>query len=306
MVSSTKKTYGSGGKQYLNFCALYRPEGSILPADETVLIEFCTFLAKSVKQKTIKTYLAAVRHFHIRAGFDLDFSKFPRLQLVLKGIKRVQGDSIRIRLPITTHHLRLFYFLLCISTTTNHDSLMIWAAMTLAFFGFLRLGELTCNSSHFSQDIHLCASDIVFVPNTSNPQYISVSLKASKTDPFRQGQIITIGATGELLCPVKALKKYLAARAVCSLGPLFRYRSGKFLTKAELTSELRALLSRAGLNSNNYAGHSFRIGAATSAAAKDIPAWLIKVLGRWTSDCFQRYIQTPQSVIASISAKLVG
>jgi hypothetical protein len=31
---------------------------------------------------------------------------------------------------------------------------MIWAAMTLAFFGFLRLGELTCNSK-FNKDVHL-------------------------------------------------------------------------------------------------------------------------------------------------------
>ena len=42
--------------------------------------------------------------------------------------------------------MKLFFQLLATPTTTNYNSSMIWVAMTLAFFGFLRLGEMTCNS----------------------------------------------------------------------------------------------------------------------------------------------------------------
>ena len=85
---------------------------------------------------------------------------------------QAQGTSLRTRLPITIRHLNLFCYLLAIPHTSNPDSVMIWAAMTFAFFGFLRLGELTCNSG-FSADIHLSPADITFLPSISNPDYIS-------------------------------------------------------------------------------------------------------------------------------------
>ena len=56
--------------------------------------------------------------------------------------------------PITLHILNLFYHLLNVKYFGNKDSLMVWAAMALAFFGFLRIGELT-GDSHFNLESHL-------------------------------------------------------------------------------------------------------------------------------------------------------
>ena len=83
-------------------------------------------------------------------------------------------------------------------------------------------------------------------------------------------------------------------------GPLFTFQSRSFLTLGRLPNETRLLLSKGGLNSGEFAGHSFRIGAATTAASANLPPWLIKVLGRWSSDCFERYIKTPPSVLAQV------
>jgi len=132
------------------------------------LIQYVAYLAKSVKHSTIKGYLAAVHHFHIRHGYQLNLRKFLRLHLVCRGIKRSQGSTIRTRLSITVPHLKFFYSLLAIRYTANYDSLMIWAAMTLAFFGFMRLGELTCNSQ-FNSDAHLTSLDIYRSPILVQP-----------------------------------------------------------------------------------------------------------------------------------------
>ena len=64
-----------------------------LPANESTLIYFAVYLAKTLKVGTIKTYLAGVRNLHILNGFDLPLKQFVCLQYVLRGIKRVQGVS---------------------------------------------------------------------------------------------------------------------------------------------------------------------------------------------------------------------
>ena len=189
--------------------------------------------------------------------------------------------------------------------TDNRDSLMLWAAMTLVFFGFLRLDELTCNGT-FDPKHHLMNRDITFMPRSS-PQYMLVHLKVSKTDPFRQGQTIVIGKTNSPFCPISAMVAYLNSRPFSlDSGPLFIYVSGAFLTWEKLTRETRLLISKGGLDSSEFAGHSFRIGAATTAASANLSPWLIKVLGRFSSDCFETYIKTPPSVLAQVPQKLVS
>ena len=60
------------------------------------------------------------------------------------------------------------------------------------------------------------------------------------------------------------------------------------------------LLQLAGYDQHSYASHSFRIGAATTTAATGLPAWLIKAMGRWSSDAYQTYIQCLASTLQAI------
>jgi len=144
----TRKT-DSSGERFLDICTLHSPHKSTpIPTDKETLIQYVAYLAKTIKHSSIKGYLAAVRHLHIRSGYELDLKKFVCLQLICRGIKQSQGDFSQIHLPITITHLKLFFQLLVIPNTTNFDSIMIWAVMTLASFGFLCLREMTCNLHH--------------------------------------------------------------------------------------------------------------------------------------------------------------
>ena len=65
---------------------------------------------------------------------------------------------------------------------------------------------------------------------------------------------------------------------------------------------LRLLLQQAGLNRSEYSSHSFRIGAATTAAAAGIPSWMIKSLGRCASNAYLSYIhRSPRLTPAAIN-----
>ena len=289
-------------RQFYSFCS-QTGLTSTFPINEDILINSSVSMARSVQHSTIKNYLSAIKHYHSSHGYQLNLSAFLRLQLILRGIKRSQGDNSKTRRPITLHILNLFYHLLNVKYTSNKDSLMVWAAMTLAFFGFLRIGELTCDSQ-FNPERYLSFSDLVFMPKSS-PRYMPVQLKVSKTDPFRKGQTIVIGKANSHLCPLSAMLAYLESRTPFpTTGPLFTFQSGSFLTRGRLTNETRLLLSKGGLNSGEFAGHSFHIGAATTAASANLPAWLIKVLGRWSSDFFEHYIKTPPSVVAQVPQTL--
>ena len=75
-------------------------------------------------------------------------------------------------------------------------------------------------------------------------------------------------------------------------SPLFMEYNNTVLTRSAFISYLRHMLTRLGKDDSAYCGHSFRIGAATSAAAAGVEDHLIQTMGRWSSDCYVRYIKT--------------
>ena len=133
---------------------------------------------------------------------------------------------------------------------------------------------------------------------------IQVTIKQSKTDPFRQGCKLCLGKTGANICPISAILPYLATRGSCQ-GPLFILDDGIYLTRQLFASQLSAVLEQAGIDSKGYNTHSFRIGAATTAKEKGISDVHVKMLGRWRSDAYQLYIRTPQQQLAQLTRQLV-
>ena len=181
----------------------------------------------------------------------------------------------------------------------------MWAAACLAFFGFLRVGEFTSPGVHtFDGTIHLSPQDIS-VDRLQHLSVMYVTLKRSKTDQLRKGVTLVLGKTDQVLCPVSSMMSYLVVRG-SSPGPLFIYSDKSFLTRDRFVEEVRKALVSAGEDPALFNSHSFRIGAATTAAARGLEDSLIKTLGRWESSAYLRYVRIPRSELATYTRVLAG
>jgi len=176
---------------------------------------------------------------------------------------------------------------------------------SFAFFGFLRVSEFTIPSvDSYDSACHLSLQDIS-IDSRDSLNLLQVTIKQSKTDPFRRGIHLYMGATNDRICPARAILSYLAERGG-QVGPLFMTEEGKGLTRQMFYSALNTLLSQLKLNCKHYNTYSFRIGAATSAVQARIPDSQIKMLGHRQSDAYQCYIKTPPAELAKLSKKLVA
>lgn len=156
----------------------------------------------------------------------------------------------------------------------------------------------------YDSSVHLSLKDVALDCRTT-PTIIWLTIKQSKTDPFRKGARLCLGRTESVVCPVKALLPYLAIRGSAP-GSLFISEGGAPLTRLQFKTLLSTTLKRAGLDDSQYNTHSFRIGAATSAKAVGISDMHIQLLGRWRSSAYQGYIRTPVHVLTKLSKQLVS
>ena len=88
-------------------------------------------------------------------------------------------------------------------------------------------------------------------------------------------------------------------------GPLFIWADSRPLTWSRFAEEIQDVLSRAGVDQSRYCTHSFRIGAARTAAVKGIEDSLIKTLGRWESTAYLQYVRIPRSQLSVVSNRLI-
>lgn len=153
--------------------------------------------------------------------------------------------------------------------------------------------------------IHLCFNSVGLANNLS---HFKVKLKSSKTDPFLKGITLTIHKVGNNICPVSSMftnPLWWTQATRQPEAPLFVSLERKALSRTFFIKQLKILLAAAGYNPESYNGHSFRIGAATSAAAAAaIPDDMIKTLGRWSSQRYVHLIQTSEESIAGAPRSL--
>ena len=283
LAPRTIQTYASAWKSYSTFCITNGL--TVLPVTEIKLMDFFTHAAlRSISHKSLTVYLSGLSYHSEIRGLPLVLADMHSLYRLMRGIRRTQGNSLtRVkRCPVTINQMFILksYLRFCFP---DRDGTMLWCAFTSAFFGLLRSAEYTSPTMHTFLDSTLMLQDVSWSIDSTK---MFISVRASKTDPFRTGTVIRFYKINSPLCPVQAAISYRSVHP-CDNGPFFQFQNGSFLTRNKVAECLKSAFPL----STNINTHSFRIGGASAAASRGIPDSIIQIIGRWSSDCFRQYIR---------------
>ena len=250
------------------------------------------------RSRYIRSLVAGIQ-FHARQldpAFPSLFSFHP-IKCLLKGIANTFPSAPDARRPITLPILRQLMSRTRDSSLPSPQGPLLECVFALAFYGFLRISEFTTPTWFVpSRDVTL--ADLEFHPN-----HYSLSLKHTKTgNPCT----IVIARTDSPFCPMAAMRRYVNLRPQTGpSAPLFLTSPHQHMTGAWFTQHLKRTLQRCNLPEGKYSSHSFRIGAATSAAAQGASAASLQQMGRWSSSAFTAYIRPEQAAILAAQRTLL-
>ncbi|SPO30780.1 uncharacterized protein UTRI_05397 [Ustilago trichophora] len=256
------------------------------PASPTLLIEWVAHhhtVGKSYN--TLKSDLSALKSSHIDLGLPTAAFADERLERTVRGFKQLVGAPLPVaKLPITLPLLRQLVQALHTVCVSRHNRRMYRATFCLAFACFLRSGELTWETEGPNV---LKVAAVSFARDNS---HVTVTLPASKMDPFWQGAALTAPAVNLSTCAVSAL------RVICHnrepQEPLFTLEGGQPFTRAAFVTVPRHCLQACSIPPELYSGHSFRRGAATWAASNGIDADTIRGLALYTNATAPLHLDT--------------
>ena len=274
-------------RTYFAFCIYFhrRP----LPASSHTICGYVQFLSRAIKPPTIKNYLSGVKTLHTFLGYKYQFSEDFHLQLVLRGISRLNPHVPQRAKTMTPEIFRSIHH------TMDHDSSLqraVWACGVMLFYTMTRLGSILPSSlkprssqGFLTRDrINFCAEGLL------------ITLLQTKTIQFGRRRLhIPLLRWDSFLCPVKAYERHLALLPGCSHVPAFVFvQDGgiEWLTKSLFITSFRDMAETAGVrDASLLTGHSFRRGGATWAFEAGLPGELIQISGDWASDAYKQYLE---------------
>ena len=296
LAPRTLKVYDAAWAQYADFC-----DDMSVPACPVDVSVMCAFISSRVDARDLRypsvAALVAGVQFHARCLDPSAGSLFsnPSIRLLLQGIKRARPCRRDSRLPLSIQSVHSTVALLRGGRFGPFLDLMLEAVILVAFFGFLRIGEFASDTGVFDARRTLRIADV-----SMGRSCLFINLKQSKADREGKGCAVAIARSNTSFCPFSSMYRYLCVRNASSAGePLFVSRLGRPMSRAWFSSRFRLLCSWCGLDPLRYTPHSLRIGGATAMAQFVSPA-VLKSMGRWSTDAFERYVRpAPNDIIAA-------
>ena len=279
-ATNTLRAYKSDFKDFGAFCAKHGFNS--MPTEPKVVSLYLTHLSKNSKISTLRRRLVSIGVVHKLKGHYLD-TKHPVIIENLMGIKRKKGSIQTGKKPILINHLKQIINVIDEQKIEKIKKLRNKTLVLIGFGGGFRRTEL----------ISINHEDIDFVQ-----EGVKITVRRSKTDQFGEGMIKGLPFfSNEKYCPVTNLKNWLILSKI-KTGPIFRrFAKGSILTRHRLTDQsvvliIKDCLKLAGIENQNFAGHSLRSGFATVAAESGADERSIMAMtGHKTTQMVRRYIR---------------
>ena len=280
-ASNTVRAYKSDFSDFGLFCA--QNGFKSLPSEPKVVSLYLTHLStKDAKMSTLKRRLVSIGVIHKLKGHYLD-TKHPAIIENIMGIKRRKGSFQKAKKPILINSLKKIINAIDNQKKEEIKKLRDRSIILIGFSGGFRRNEI----------VSLDYDYLDFVP-----EGLKLSIRRSKTDQFGEGFTKALPYfDSSQYCPVVSLKKLLDLSKIRS-GPVFRrFSKGSKLSENRLTDQTVALLIKeylnlAGIDSENFSGHSLRSGFATSAAESGVEERNIMAMtGHKSTEMVRRYIK---------------
>ena len=183
-------------------------------------------MSSKCRLATIKVYFHGLWHYCVVNHLTLSPFQDGRLDLLLQGIARNQYTSSQVQEchAVTQQHLRAIQGFLPHSGLLLADQAMLWSAITLAYYVFLRVSMYTSTDARKM----LTQERVCIRENT-----VRMAIPFSKTMQLEEGSDVTVGATNDSTCPVTAFSKYAQLR-LRVVGEYFRYQSGQPIRPSDM------------------------------------------------------------------------
>ena len=279
-ANNTLRAYKSDFKDFGAFCAKHGFNS--MPSEPKVVSLYLTQLSSNSKISTLRRRLVSIGVVHKLKGHYLD-TKHPIIIENLMGIKRKKGSIQTGKKPILINHLKQIIKVIDEQKVEKIQKLRNKALILVGFSGGFRRTEL----------VSIDYEDLDFVE-----EGVKITLRRSKTDQFGEGQLKGLPyLTNEKYCPVTNLKNWIYLSKI-KTGPIFRrFAKGSILTSHRLTDQsvvliIKDCLKKAGIENQDFSGHSLRSGFATVAAESGAnERSIMEMTGHKTTQMVRRYIR---------------
>lgn len=247
--AATRRAYQSDARIFAGWC---EAQGICpMPATPVTIANFLADQANDgISPSTLNRRIAAIKFAHEAAGHESP-TAHKLVSATLKGVRRTTGAKVEKKAAATVDKI---YQMIAQCDSKTLQGKRDKAVLLLGFAGAFRRSEL---SALQVEDIEVVADGL------------KVTIRKSKTDQEGEGQ--TIAIYNGRLNVVGILQDYIQSAGIVG-GALFRpiTKGGNLRQQAISDKSIAEIVKRyasaAGLNPDQFAGHSLRSGFITSAA----------------------------------------